>query len=118
MIATSFLQIDDLNALLARRQRHIKRLSTQLERTRERPEGENITLPKLASQAALAGALTSQNEELSAENEALRQKLHSALSEAESRGPAGSNAAEMEQLIATIVRYAAGFTSATSATSI
>jgi acetyl esterase/lipase len=97
------LQIDDLNALLARRQRHIQRLRGQLQGTREHPEGENISLPKLASQAALAGVLTSQNEELAAENEALRQKLRAAHVECESIRAAGAPSVDMEQLIATLV---------------
>lgn len=65
------LQIDDLNALVGKRQREAARLRAQVEGLLAKPAA-SASLPQLAVQASLAAALRQQNAALASENEALR----------------------------------------------
>jgi hypothetical protein len=65
------LQIDDLNALLIKRQREAKRLRAQVASLAGMPK-EGLSLKQLAARAALADTLQRQNDALAAENDALQ----------------------------------------------
>lgn len=75
------MQIEDLNDLLSKRQRDLRRMRAQIDSVLQVPQ-QGVTLKQLAAKAALAERLQQQLDSLATRNEALR---HDA-SVAEARG--------------------------------
>lgn len=65
------MQIEDLNELLSKRQRDVKRMRSQLDSITRVP-AQGMTLPQLAAKAALADTLQQQLDAIAARNEVLR----------------------------------------------
>lgn len=66
-----WLQIEDLNDLLSKRQRDVRRMRAQIDSIARVPE-QGMTLPQLAAKAALADCLQQQLHSAVARNEALQ----------------------------------------------